>query len=149
MTRTGARCLTIASAVSLHVAAAGIASADEAVVASTTPAAGSASVANPYSLPSGLFTLRASYVPVAGPWLDLADREECEHDCGGENANKAPAVTSGVFQGLGALQIFGSLIFPETRTVTVSGADDSPKLSLRVTPESAARGRGLVAVGQF
>jgi hypothetical protein len=166
MTRTVARCLTIASAVSLHLAAPGTASADEAVIASPIPAVDRGTVAHSRLLRS-LFTLEASYVPAvvateseaqadealylrfAGPWLDLADREECEHDCGGESANQAPVVTTGVFQGLGALQIVGSFISPETRTVTVSGADDSPKLSLRVTPEGVGRGRGLVAVGQF
>lgn len=166
MTRTVAGCLTIASAVSLHLAAPGAASADEAVVIATTAAVDGATV--PYFFRSGPFTLGASYVPalvvaieseaqadeglylpVAGPWLDLAEREECDHDCGAENADKALLVTSGAFQGFGALQLVSSFIYPATRTVTVSGANDSPKLSLMVTPESVGRGRGLVAFGKF
>ena len=169
MTRTVAGCLTIASAVALHVAAPPAARADdEVVLSSTAPTRESASIPNPYFLRSGLFTLGASYVPalvvaiesdtqgdenlyvpVAGPWLDLSEREECDRDCGGENVNKALLVTSGVFQGLGALQVAGSFIFPETRTVTVSNADGSPKLSVTVTPASVGRGSGVVAVGKF
>lgn len=169
MTRTVAGCLTIAAAASLHLAAPRPATADEAAAAEfTAPDSESASLPDPYFLRSGLFTLGASYVPalavaiesdaqgdenlyvpVAGPWLDLSEREDCDGDCGGENVNKALLVTSGVFQGLGALQIASAFMFPETRTITVSNADGSPKLSVTVTPSSVGRGSGVVAAGKF
>lgn len=166
MTRTVAGCLTIATAVSLQLATPCVASAHETAI--PVSATDSTTIPNPYFLRSGLITLGASYVPalvvamgsdtkgdenlyvpVAGPWLDLAEREGCDSDCSPENVNKALLVTSGVFQGLGALQIVGSFIFPETRTVVVSNADGSPKLSVTVTPASVGRGSGVVAVGKF
>jgi hypothetical protein len=120
-------------------------------------------------LRSGVFTLGASYVPalvvaiesdhpadnhlyapIVGPWLDLANRGDCEGDCDGETVNKVLLVTDGVFQGIGALQILGSFIFPETTAaVTVAGSDGEPALSFRVMPTKIARGSGLVAYGEF
>lgn len=168
MTPTAAGCLTIASAVSLQLAAPCVALAEDAVVLTSTAPADSAPIPDPYFLRSGLLTLGAAYVPavavamtsetqgddhlyvpLAGPWLDLADREDCDGDCGGENVNKALLVTSGVFQSLGALQVVGSFIFHETTAVTVSDADGSPKLSFKVTPTGIARGSGVVATGKF
>src|SRR5687768_7526558 len=43
-------------------------------------------------------------VPVAGPWLDLGNRGDCD-GCDRETLNKVLLVTDGVFQGLGSLQI--------------------------------------------
>lgn len=132
------------------------------------PTPDSTTIPDPFLLRSGLFTLGAAYVPalvvaidsdtrgdenlyvpVAGPWLDLAEREDCAADCGAETVNKALLVTSGVFQSLGALQVIGAFMFPETRTVALSNADGSPKLSVAVTPARVGRGSGLVAVGKF
>lgn len=56
------------------------------------------------------------FVPVAGPWMNLADRGPCGASaCDKESFNKAMLVTDGIFQGLGALQILGSFLLPETR----------------------------------
>ncbi len=70
------------------------------------------------------------YMPVAGPWMDLANRGSCGHlgerSCDGETFNKVMLVVDGVFQGLGALDIVGAFVFPETRTVTV--ASDRPRV---------------------
>lgn len=49
------------------------------------------------------------YIPVAGPWLELA-REPVNA------ANTAALAISGVFQGLGALGMVTSLMVPERRT---------------------------------
>jgi hypothetical protein len=90
------------------------------------------------------------YAPVVGPWLALADRDDCSGDCDGETVNKVLLVTDGVFQGLGALQIVGAFVFPETRTVAVTSADGSTAVSFTVTPANMGRrGTGLMAVGNF
>lgn len=84
------------------------------------------------------------FVPVVGPWVDLAQRDSscpygrCERDTG----NKVMLVVDGVFQGLGALQIAGGFLFPTTRTVTqVAG--------VHVLPSVSASQVGLTAVGSF
>jgi hypothetical protein len=84
------------------------------------------------------------FVPVVGPWINLAQRDStcpdgrCQHDAG----NKVMLVMDGVFQGLGALQIAGGFLFPTTRTVTqVAG--------VRVLPSVGATQVGLTAVGSF
>jgi hypothetical protein len=88
------------------------------------------------------------YVPVAGPWIDFAERDcpTCRH----ETANKVLLVTDGIFQGIGALQILGSFLFVETRT---SAAEAEPRVAksppLRVTPTRLDGGYGLAARGTF
>lgn len=65
---------------------------------------------------------------------------------------------SSLFQGLGALQIIGSFIFPETASIipetravalTIANGDGTPAVSFRVMPTQVARGSGLVAFGEF
>lgn len=124
---------------------------------------------NAYLLRSGLFTLGLSYapalvvaiesdrdadehlyIPVAGPWLDLANRGDCDGDCDGETVNKVLLVTDGIFQGLGALQIVASLVFPDSRAgVTVVGGEPGSDVSLSLLPARFAGGQGLMAVGEF
>jgi len=43
------------------------------------------------------------FIPVAGPWLDLAHRDCPPGPCNHETLNKALLITDGVFQGIGAL----------------------------------------------
>jgi len=157
--------------VGANLAAARDARADEAVVVESAPPAVESSgvLPNRSLLRSGVFTLGASYVPalvvaiesdrpadehlyapVVGPWLDLADREDCRGDCDGETVNKVLLVADGIFQGIGALQILGSFVFPETRTgVTISKSDGTPAVAFTVAPARVARGTGLVATGEF
>jgi len=89
------------------------------------------------------------YVPVAGPWIDLAARDcpTCEH----ETANKVLLVTDGVFQGIGALQVVGSLLFVETRSVAGEGEPRVAKVKpLQVAPARlAGGGYGFAARGTF
>jgi len=96
------------------------------------------------------------YIPVAGPWLDLGSRGRCPRNemCNHETADKVLIVVDGVFQGIGALNIVGAFLFPETRTVTVSSTKDAkpPVLSeaFRLVPaQVGARGYGLAAIGTF
>jgi len=99
---------------------------------------------------------RYLYAPVAGPWLDLAHREcsTCRH----ETLNKVLLVTDGIIQGIGSLEIIGSLLFIE-RT-TVSSGDDSRSVAsakdrrtsdfqLKFSPRKMGGGYGLAAVGTF
>jgi hypothetical protein len=121
---------------------------------------------NPYLLRSGLFTLGLSYapalvvaiesdfhaddhlyIPVAGPWLDLANRGDSESD--NETVNKVLLVTDGVFQGLGALQVVAALAFPGSSAVTVAGGKPDSDVSVSLTPARFAGGQGVLAVGEF
>ena len=73
--------------------------------------------------------------------------------CGAENTYKVLLVGDGILQGLGALQILGGFVFPETRTV--AGAASPPLtatvggVNVRVAPSRVATGYGLTAVGTF
>jgi hypothetical protein len=93
------------------------------------------------------------YIPVAGPWLDLAHREPCG-TCNGETLNKALLVTGGVFQTVGALEFLGSFLFMEKTTVReVAAVKERPvadrKPTLTILPGSVASGYGIVATSQF
>ncbi len=97
------------------------------------------------------------YVPVAGPWLDLASRGSCYPNntpCNHETTNKVLIVVDGIFQGIGALNIVGAFLFPETRTVTVSSAAPEGKrvssLTVHLVPaQVGGRAYGLAAIGTF
>lgn len=92
------------------------------------------------------------FIPVAGPWMDLADRHcEVGVQCHNEGLYKGLLIANGIFQGLGALQIAGAFIFPETITVTGTARRSTPTrtASIRVTPTSVGGGYGLAAVGAF
>ena len=88
------------------------------------------------------------YIPVAGPWIDFANRGSCgragEPSCELETAYKVLLVGNGVLQGIGALQILGSFVYPETRTVT-----NKSDRRLSVTPYYVGTGYGLSASGSF
>jgi hypothetical protein len=88
---------------------------------------------------------RQLYVPVVGPWLDLAKRPECASgrtDCTNETTNKVLLVGDGVLQAVGVLQILGGFAFPETRIVTKS-------VSFSVSPTVGASQLGFTAHGSF
>lgn len=93
------------------------------------------------------------FIPVVGPWMDLADRNcSTSEPCGNrEDINKAMIITSGVVQGAGVLMALGSLIIPETTTVTENRthAKNKNKPSVSVSPVSFGMGAGLGAVGRF
>lgn len=93
------------------------------------------------------------YIPVAGPWMDFAERDcpTCEH----ETANKVLLVTDGIFQGIGALQLLASFFFVETRTSRAVSLSSSPRPvakrpALQIAPARLAHGGyGLAARGTF
>lgn len=88
------------------------------------------------------------FIPVAGPWLNYAKRDcpTCEH----ETLNKVMLVTDGVFQGIGALNIVGAFLFPETHVATARGKTaPAQATTLRVTPARLEGKYGVVASGTF
>jgi hypothetical protein len=119
-------------------------------------------------LSSGIFTFGASYipaivvaaesrhpgdhdlyVPVAGPWMDLGDRHcpvgaLCEH----EDLYKGLLIADGIFQALGALDIVGAFMFPETVTVTNHARADAPR-RIAIAPMAGGSAYGLAAMGVF
>jgi hypothetical protein len=89
------------------------------------------------------------YIPVAGPWMDFANRGPCggftQPSCDTETVNKVLLAADGIFQGIGALEIVGAFLTPETRTVSVAS---TPRVV--VGPSSVGRsGYGLAAAGRF
>jgi len=90
---------------------------------------------------------RYLFIPVAGPWVDLANRDCNARPCGDEPMNKALIIGSGVVQGVAALGVLTSFFVPERRTV-VSTA--STKKNFFVAPASLGRSAyGMSAVGTF
>lgn len=86
------------------------------------------------------------YIPLAGPWMNLMSRTPCRvAECGvNETVNKVMLVTDGIFQGVGALQILGGFLFPETRTVTRAA-----KPGVHFTPTGGIGSVGIQAYGSF
>jgi|GEM_PF-1434738 len=92
------------------------------------------------------------FIPVVGPWMDLANRDcGAANPCGGnEDVAKAMIITSGVVQGAGLLLALSSLIIPEsTSTTERTTTAKVVKPEVRVAPVSFAAGAGLGAVGRF
>ena len=85
------------------------------------------------------------YVPLVGPWIDLATRSPCPTlgTCGNDVANKALLVTDGILQAAGLLQILGGFLFPQTITVTRTRA------GVDVTPTAGPHSFGVAAHGVF
>jgi hypothetical protein len=99
------------------------------------------------------------YIPVAGPWINLAERPGCGDrgtNCDRETTNKVLVIASGVFQGAGVLTALSAFLFPEkSQTVAVVGQNqpkpaDAKKVSVHVAPtELGSNGYGLTAFGGF
>ncbi|HVU03267.1 MAG TPA: hypothetical protein VHE30_16015 [Polyangiaceae bacterium] len=91
------------------------------------------------------------YYPVAGPWLDLGDRYcPAGRACSNEGLYKGLLVADGILQGIGAFDLVGAFLFPETVT-TRSAASSSPRqtATVRVSPTPMPGGYGLIAAGAF
>ena len=89
------------------------------------------------------------FVPLLGPWIDLARRDGCigVDACGvNETANKVLLVAGGLFQAAGALQILGGFLFPETRIVVRQAKDER---GLHLQPTAGYGSFGLSAYGAF
>jgi hypothetical protein len=91
------------------------------------------------------------WVPVLGPWLDVGARGGCpasNGDCGAEAGNKVLLVGDGILQTVGALEIAGAFIFPETYGATTFRTSRSGG-TVTFAPSSVGAGYGVSAVGQF
>jgi hypothetical protein len=96
---------------------------------------------------------RDLYIPVAGPWLDLAHRP----DCGGyrmaqcndmEPFYKVLLIEDGILQGIGALEVLAGLASSSPHRPTETARASKP--TLRVAPTVVGRtGYGIGAVGTF
>jgi hypothetical protein len=91
------------------------------------------------------------YVPILGPWLDLADRPGCggigQSSCGTEAAYKVLLIVAGSLQGLGAVATVVGLAVP-ARVITTTPA--TGRLTLRLLPALVGReGYGMQALGTF
>jgi hypothetical protein len=99
---------------------------------------------------SGLNADRTLFVPLAGPWIDLAQRPGCTpaSACSGESSAKVLLVVDGVFQALGALTVLGSFFDTAHVTTTVQRAALQP--TVRITPaQLGTSGYGMAALGTF
>ncbi|MCL2450026.1 MAG: hypothetical protein FWD17_13850 [Polyangiaceae bacterium] len=103
-------------------------------------------------------TDRRLFIPVVGPWLDLANRPDCRTGsigCGRETANKLLLVASGTFQVAGALAVLAAFVFPERDGYLASAASDPPRQRrdaerVHVEPaELGGGGYGVLAFGFF
>lgn len=95
---------------------------------------------------------RNLYIPLAGPWIDIANRPPCGNiggpECTTETTDKVLIGVDGVFQGIGAVMtVFGFLTPEHHDVVTTEAKDDKP--SIRVSPTRVGTGYGLGAVGTW
>jgi hypothetical protein len=97
------------------------------------------------------------YAPLAGPWIDLAQRPICSPpaNCEAEQTNRALLETSGILQGVGAfLTLVGLLTTddedlspPPPKHVTNDAKASNP---VHVTPaQFGSAGYGVAAFGKF
>jgi hypothetical protein len=96
------------------------------------------------------------YVPIAGPWMDFADRGGCgdgRSSCDSETTVKVFLALDGIFQAVGVLTMIGGVLHPQTKTVTETrtamAKKELTKPTLRLTPAHYNHGYGLAAVGTF
>jgi hypothetical protein len=97
------------------------------------------------------------FVPIVGPWIDMADRGSCgpatSAACDNETANKVGLAVDGVFQAIGALSVIASCLYPEedhrVAGVVVGKAAPPPKPEIHVTPTGGRNGTGLAVFGTF
>jgi hypothetical protein len=93
------------------------------------------------------------YVPVVGPWLDLADRGSCtigSSACDGETTSKVLIVVDGIFQGAGLLAVVGGVLAPGGSSSSHSTSTSVSRTGVHFAPVSFGAGApGLAAFGQF
>jgi hypothetical protein len=90
------------------------------------------------------------YVPIIGPWVDIANRPRCNTfggpDCATETTDKVLIGVDGVFQGLGAITTVLGFLTPERHEYVVDG---QAKPQIQVSPTRVGSGYGLGAVGTW
>jgi hypothetical protein len=91
------------------------------------------------------------FVPLAGPWMDFADRGPCPAgaNCDTEATNKVLLGADGVLQALGALEIIGAFVMPERR-MTATMHSTALNADVTFTPAKVGgTGYGLAALATF
>jgi hypothetical protein len=86
------------------------------------------------------------YVPVVGPWIDLANRPACPSGsagCSNETVNEVLLGVDGALQGLGTLAVLWGFLSPEHREITTVAATRYTP-AIRFAPTTVASGYGLV-----
>jgi hypothetical protein len=95
------------------------------------------------------------YAPLAGPWIDLAQRPVCSPpaNCEAEQTNRALLETSGILQGVGAfLTLVGLLTSDDddTQRPPPKHVNDAKATHVNVTPaQFGSAGYGVAAFGKF
>ena len=125
---------------------------------------------NPYLLTTGLIVWGASYsaaivvaaqssnpadqhlyIPIVGPWIDLADRAGCPvtaNSCNTETGDKVLLAIDGAFQAIGTLEVLWGFLRPVHReVVTVHATRYTPEMTF--LPARVAGGYGLTALARF
>jgi hypothetical protein len=92
------------------------------------------------------------YLPVAGPFVDLATRD-CDNNiqtatCGTTAWERGALIASGAVQTVGVAMIVGSFFSNTRKLTTTTGAVDKPTL-VSITPTTVGHAPGLMAVGTF
>lgn len=91
------------------------------------------------------------YVPIAGPWMDIASRPRCGvvggPDCTTETTDQVLIGVDGVFQAVGAVETVFGLLTPEHPVVTTVSKHQEP--TLKVSPTRVGSGYGLGAIGTW
>jgi hypothetical protein len=89
------------------------------------------------------------YVPLAGPWMDLADRGGCTpNSCEEEAVYKGMLITAGVAHAVGVGLIVSSFLVPEEHTRRTAAAP-KPNKPMVLPAQMGKAGAGLTVVGQF
>jgi hypothetical protein len=90
------------------------------------------------------------YIPVAGPWLALNDRGDCDEtrsSCDHETTAKVLLIADGVFQAAGLIGMVDGVLQPSTHRVLIRPAKLDAKLHVRPTMIRGAP--GLSMSGRF
>jgi hypothetical protein len=88
------------------------------------------------------------YVPIAGPWMDFANRGSCPAgSCSSDTANRVLLVVDGVFQALGVLSIVSGFVFQRSSDDTTTTTAVRP--SLQIVPQYSHSSVGLAAIARF
>ncbi len=95
------------------------------------------------------------WIPVVGPWLDLANRNDnCpagsdRPGCRNETIYKVLLVGDGIFQAIGALDIIGAFVFQDTREYAKAQSQMAQSTKVRFAPWALPGAGGVSAFGRF
>ncbi len=96
------------------------------------------------------------YIPLIGPWLDIANRPTCgsgllEPSCSSQGGRKALLAVDGVLQAAGAVSIVLGLVLTGRQTEIVTAkAEPAKKPHVNILPSQMGRdGYGVAAFGDF